>query len=52
MQSRLSTLALSLMVVTSRALVILSGSFTSQIETHEGYTVPNVESQVITPNIP
>ena len=38
--------------------VILSGSFTSQIDInycdsliHKGYTLPNVESQVLTPNL-
>ena len=46
---------LALKVVTTRVLVVLSGSFTSQTETgpiHEGYTFPNVESHVFTPNRP
>ena len=46
---------LALMVVTARVLVVVSGSFMSHIDLtkiNEGYTVPNVESQVFTTNIP
>jgi len=47
---------LALRVITAGVLVILSRSFTSQIQKEptlrEGHTVANVESQVITPNIP
>ena len=51
---------LALRVVTARVLIILSGSFTSKLRQdrhwhssliHEGYTVPNVESQVLTSNM-
>ena len=49
------------MVVTTRVLVVLGGSVTSQIDTdrhycdsaiHDGYTVLNAECQVFTTNIP
>ena len=51
---------LALRVVTARVLIVLSGSFMSQIHavptltsslSQKGYTVPNVESQVFTSNI-
>ena len=52
---------LALRMVTARVLIFLSGSFTSQIETdrhkrdspiHEEYTFPNVESQIVTSQLP
>ena len=52
---------MTLSVVTAKVLDVPGGSFMSHIESgpaytdspiHEGYTVPNVDSQVLTPNIP
>ena len=46
---------LALRMVTARVLVVLIGSFTSQIDNivviHWGYTVHNVESQILSQNI-